>query len=450
MALAGVAVGWFWAAASPALGDDTFDDVIELLQEKGYLSEQEVRDLKAKKAADAERAAADAEQKAAEEKKATARDFRVYWKDSLRFETGNGKVELRIGGRMQADFAFIALDRDLADFLDTSTTQDGAEVRRGRLYISGTLYDAFDFKFQYDFAGGDADFKDVYVAAKRLPYVQRVQIGHFKEPLSLEELTSSNDITFMERSLANVFSLGRNMGIGTFQTYVDDRVTVAFGAFNDADDFGFGFSSDEFYDLVGRVTGTPLYEDKGKTLVHLGLNYTHRFRGGDVRFRGRPEGHLADYFDDTKSFHASDIDIVMPELAVVLGPFSVQSEVAYAHVQSNELDDPDFYGLYVETSYFLTGEHRPYKASQAKFDRVKPKKNFLTDKGGWGAWQVAARYSRLDLDNSGADGGVLNDLTLGVNWYLNPNMRIMFNYVFSDLESVGDANIFQSRVQLAL
>jgi phosphate-selective porin OprO/OprP len=97
--------------------------------------------------------------------------------------------------------------------------------------------------------------------------------------------------------------------------------------------------------------------------------------------------------------------------------------------------DPDFSGFYGYFSYFLTGENRKYKRENGVFSRVKPNKNFRWGRGkGKGAIELAARYSELDLSDEGIDGGRLQDLTLGVNWYLNPNTRVMLNYVRTNVD----------------
>ena len=111
--------------------------------------------------------------------------------------------------------------------------------------------------------------------------------------------------------------------------------------------------------------------------------------------------------------------------------------------------DPQFNGFYAFASYFLTGEHRPYSTSSGTFAGIKPKQNFLDGKGGLGAWEIAARYSQLDLNDEGIDGGKLGDFTFGLNWYLNPNYRVTFNYVFADLKDVGDTHILGMRFQVA-
>ena len=93
--------------------------------------------------------------------------------------------------------------------------------------------------------------------------------------------------------------------------------------------------------------------------------------------------------------------------------------------------DPEFDGWYAQASYFLTGESRPYKGNVGNFDRVKPKSPFSLKNGGWGAWEVLARIDNLDLNDasSGVEGGEMTDITLGLNWYLRDNARLMFNYV---------------------
>ncbi|MCY2964262.1 MAG: porin, partial [Planctomycetota bacterium] len=97
-----------------------------------------------------------------------------------------------------------------------------------------------------------------------------------------------------------------------------------------------------------------------------------------------------------------------------------------------------FPSLYTQVGYFLTGEHRPYLKKAGAIDRVKPFRNvkfFDNDGTGWGAWEIAARYSYIDLNSRDIDGGRLNDLTLGLNWYLNPNAKVQFNWIRAFLDN---------------
>jgi phosphate-selective porin OprO/OprP len=125
----------------------------------------------------------------------------------------------------------------------------------------------------------------------------------------------------------------------------------------------------------------------------------------------------------------------------------LQGEYTRALVRASAGRDPDFDGFYVYGSYFLTGEHRAYTPRSGAFGRVKPKRDF-DGKGGLGAWEVGVRYSHLDLDDAELRGGKMSALTAGLNWYMNPNTRVMLNYVFADLERVGETNIFQTRLQV--
>jgi phosphate-selective porin OprO/OprP len=314
--------------------------------------------------------------------------------------------------------------------------------------VKGQGAENLGFKVQYDFAGGDADFKDVYMQLKKVPVLGSIKVGHFKEPFSLEELTSSNHITFLERSVANAFAPSRNTGVMLGGQLWNDQLTWALGAFRETDGFGDGFGDSE-YNVTARATGVPWYGDEGRRVLHLGLSYSHEFRSNDaIRFASKPEAHLSPVdFVDTLDIASDGVDLLNPELALVYGPFSLQAEYTYAAVEATNGPNPDFDGYYAMASYFLTGEHRRYDRSKGAFVRVSPAENFSST-GGWGAWEVALRYSVLDLDDDGISGGELDDWTLGINWYLNPFARIMFNYILADLEHVGDTQIFQTRFQL--
>ena len=142
-----------------------------------------------------------------------------------------------------------------------------------------------------------------------------------------------------------------------------------------------------------------------------------------------------------------DIFLVNAELALVYGAFSFQSEYFYSNAQSDGGRDIEFDGIYVQASYFITGEHRPYKRSKGRFVRVTPRSNFHDDGGGPGAWQVALRYDLLDLTDGAVAGGEQETFTFGVNWHWNPHARIMLNAVFADIDGLGDLTILQTRFQ---
>lgn len=356
--------------------------------------------------------------------------------------------EIKYGGRIQSDWTTIEADDALsARFGDF---QDGTEFRRARLFVSGTLYQHVVFKAQYDFAGGDANFKDVWVGLKDIPHLGSLQVGHFKEPFGLEELTSSKYITFLERSLTSAFVPSRNSGIGVHNSFAQERVTVSAGIFRNSDDFGES-TGDHDRNFTARVTGVPWQDAANGNLVHIGAAVSHR-RPDDsqVSYTQRPSVHLAPKFVATGDIAADAATIVGGEFAAVIGPVPVQAEYMSTFLDAEEMGDPRFGAFYVQAGVFLTGERRKYDPSDGTFGRTKPKSNFFTDDDpmGTGAWELAARYSKIDLNDKEISGGTMEDLTFAVNWYLNAYTRVMLNYVHATLIGVGSADAVLARVQV--
>jgi phosphate-selective porin OprO/OprP len=436
-----------WLSSATAQEKSVAEEILDILKDQGQITDQQYEDLKKK--AEEEKV----------EKEAKGTDFNVYWKNGLKFDSKDGNFKLQAGGRIQLDFGSIDPDSSLErSFPDLKGT--GVEFRRARLFFSGTVYDSVFFKAQYDFAGQDADFKDVYLGLQKIPVIGHLRIGHQKEPFSLEELTSSKYITFLERALpVAAFAPGRNTGIAAYNPVLDKRMTWAVGIYQETNDSGDAFNDFDDFNLTLRLTGLPWYAEGGRKLLHLGFGYNRRFRdedesGAQVRFRTRPETHITDErLVDTGIISADNVDQINPEAAFVYGPFSVQGEYFWNKVDSKEADDPEFQGAYVYGSWFVTGENRRYSTSSGAFSRVSPKKNFYPTKGGAGAWELTARWSYIDLNDKNIRGGEENNLTAGVNWYLNPNVRFMFNYIYADLEDRegkedGNANIFMTRFQI--
>lgn len=195
-----------------------------------------------------------------------------------------------------------------------------------------------------------------------------------------------------------------------------------------------------------RGTWLPWYDEAsgGRGLVHLGLGYRYwDFDDLQPRFRSRPENGVGPTILDTGRIDAADFgNFLGPEVAIVFGPFSVQSEYVAGFLSQSGAEDAFVSGYYIYASYFLTGEHRPYRRSEGRFGRTKPLGNFLgirsgdgDSRSGRGAWELAYRYSNLDLTDPGAGlgAGFAADHTFGVNWYLTPNARLMWNYVHTDV-----------------
>ncbi|MGQ9575339.1 MAG: OprO/OprP family phosphate-selective porin [Thermoguttaceae bacterium] len=379
-----------------------------------------------------------------------------------------GRPTVSVGGRMFLDWAWF--NENSASRAAFGDAQDATFFRATRLHAEGDLFDVFGYKVEMDFAGRDnADeqltvFKDVYLGIKDLPYLGTVRVGHFKEPFSLEELTSQRFITFMERSLPDILVPARNVGAMAINHTQTENATWAFGVFRQMGDAPpFRQDDDGGTAFTARATWLAWYDQAsgGAGLLHLGVGYRYLdFDDPVQRIRQRPEIGIGPRVVDTGWFGDNvDAHYFGPEIALVYGPFSVQAEWVAAHYdRTGGAAEADFNGMYIYVSYFLTGEHRVYRRSEGRFDRVRPYENFFrvrTGEGsiatGRGAWEVAYRYSNLDLHDIEAAvlGGYAADHTFGVNWYLNPNMRIMLNYIHTNasLNYEAPLDIFAMRAQ---
>lgn len=348
-------------------------------------------------------------------------------------------VEIKPRGRVHLDYA--------AHDEDASRLGDGFRVRRARLGLSGSVDEDWSFKVEYDFAEGSTDAKDVYLSYTGWEAGELV-IGQSKVPFGLEELTSSNDITMIERSLATgAFAQSRRVGIG-FQTAGGNWNLSLMGFGQPIGSDVRSSSADEGLGVGGRFVFNPLHTES--SVVHLGIGVASEGPAdGDaetVRFRARPESRPTGVrLVDTGTIGSVDrINRLGLEAAWRSGPLSVHGEWMQADV-SRKAGEPDldFSGWYVSGSWVLTGESRGYRNGVFKG---------VTPSGPRGAWELTARYSDLDLDDVTIAGGEQRNVSLGVNWYANAHVRFMANYidVQSDRQGVSDdPGIFLMRAQVS-
>jgi phosphate-selective porin OprO/OprP len=170
-----------------------------------------------------------------------------------------------------------------------------------------------------------------------------------------------------------------------------------------------------------------------------------------VRYKSRPESHLAPVVIDTGDLDAEKAAVVDLEVAWVKGPLSIQGEFLNALVDEAGGSPLHFHGFYGYLSWFLTGESRPYNRESATFTRLYPRRNFSFRKGGLGAWEIAGRVSHTDLNDGNISGGRMTLLTGGVTWYPHSHIRWKFNYIHGQVrgrQPAGNLNIFETRVEV--
>ncbi len=389
--------------------------------------------------------------------------IKTYFKDGLRFETPDKSFTFKLGTRIAFDTYFFNGNNDFESSFGEEA--DGSKFRTLRVNAEGSLNKSIEYKWSYDFAGGvNNKLKDVYVSFKEAPG-GNLRVGQFKEPMSLEQQTSSANITFMERSAADRLVPGRNIGIMLHDTCASEKVNWAAGIFrDDGSDTGQDSGAHGDYIFSARVSGAPLMTD-ATHLVHVGLSgRRQQFQGSNFDIFSNGETNGSTQALSRVNVAADNSDTYGLEAAWVNGPLSVQSELIKTEVNRDGASGLDFEGFYIFGSWFLTGESRPYKKATGSFGRVHVNNPYGKD-GGNGAWEVAFRASQLDMNSELGittstavpggitnGGGVTNAYTLGLNWYLNDFTKVMINYVRSspDDDTTGTPviQVLQMRLQI--
>jgi phosphate-selective porin OprO/OprP len=434
------------AALSVAMCEESWaDDASEKALEKKVEELQKQLDEVSKRLNDGSSQAGDElEARVAELEKVSKKDkdgLFGYWNNGIRMDSADGAFKLKMGGRIQSDWSWFQ-HTGPAEAAFGTQIEAGEEFRRARLMMGGTIYSNVEFSAEYDFAGGTVVPRDVWLALKGLPFGM-VQVGNFKDPTGTEELTSDLFIPFMERSSSNdAFAPDYKAGFQVSNTFMEDRGSyqVAMTRNSAANGNSTGNSRSGDYNFTGRVAGQPwLCADDKDHPQYLTVGVAGRIgspQGDTVQFRARPELHLTPFFVDTGSFKADHADLLEADAGFVTGPFWLFGDFFNQWVSPQHASDVTFNGWQVAAGFFLTGESKPYKASNSTYDRIKPKHNY-DGKGGMGAWEVAARYDQLDLNDKDTRGGKEENFTLGLSWYLNPNTRVMLDWVHAMQKTVN-------------
>ena len=349
-----------------------------------------------------------------------------YW-PQLRVERQDGEHWARFGGRLVLDGAQTHYDKGLrlAPKVGWSDTDD---VRQARLFVEGLLFRRLELKTEADFAPESPVLTDAYLGLRGLGPLGTARIGHHKQPFSFERQMSRKYLVFMERSLTEALDPSlRDVGFSLRSAVLDQRLRWVIGGFRDTKPTGHDFPRPANWSLSARATGLPFWEDEGRRLVHLGASYNHEFRD-DATFSisQPPESFVAGRLVGTGRIGGVDgIDRVGLDAVWVHGPVSVQGEWTHDFLDRTAgRGDLDFWGFYVQASWFVTGEYRRYERSSAWFSPVIPIENFAPSKGQWGAVQLGVRFSYLDLDDKDVRGGIQNDVGVALNWFLFPQVRL--------------------------
>lgn len=391
--------------------------------------------------------------------------------------------------------------------------QDGLGFRRARLQAVGNLAEFTKYSLEMDFAvAGRPSFMDVWGEQSNVPFFGNIRIGQFRQPTSMDGWTSIRHMEFLERSLPfQALDPFRRVGVMSWYNLgEDDRTLLAYSV------YGTGFSLGNINGTIGDTRfGTQIGDNGGvsaavrgthllywdpyagdRYLLHIGGGYNYSVIGGhnngpitDVSARAFESRAIPEFFVgdpagggltangtpfvvDTGRFLASDYHFFHTELAGNYGPAHFQSE--YMATLVDQIGGPQvfYHGAYVQCGYFLTGENCGYNKQMGAMDyNVKPFREFFglgRDQWfcGWGAWEVAARFSYVNLASTDVGAvfpqtpgtfppvpnpGIVNNTTLALNWWWNQYTRVQFNWINCNTNPnagpSGVTNIYAARFQ---
>ena len=413
------------------------------------------------------------------------------------FESADGKNVIKLRGLLQADYRSFQdgandvrnRNNNRAGNLDADgfhDANDTALLRRIRPTIEGTLNGKYDFRFTPEFAGGSASAVDAYIDARFDPAF-KVRAGKYKPFVGLERLQSGAELKFVERSyVANAILPNRDVGISVYGDVIGDKLNYALGINNGVVDGGNSSTGTEFDDgkeVTARLFATP-FKDETNALAGLGVGIAGTFSNSDgernldftntsaadATRNGLPsyltEGQQTFFRYGSASVADGKRIRITPQANYYYGSFGLLAE--YARVSqdvslltSTTSNAPTVFvagstkklshdAWQIAATYLITGEDSSFKG-------VKPKQDFDIDKGGWGAWELVARYSELNLDEDTFKNKAGNSFstdtyanlsesaqsaktwTAGVNWYLNQNAKVQLNYAHTKFD--GGAGI---------
>lgn len=370
----------------------------------------------------------------------------------FRTASADGRDIFRLRGRLYIDGAALFLD-DNQNTVDDNRADRGnlanyaTILRNARIGAEGVMYEDFLWRLELDFRDEELRFRGAYLEYIRLNPL-RITLGNIKEPMGLEWNSSRNRATFLERS-ASVDAYKPDWNIGAKIQYRASRFNITTAALSGGS-AGRQRDITGGYALAGRLSVAPYVS--GRNFTHLGVSssyrvnaYSERIDGAfdrqyeDVRLRTRIGTRAIDGrfigADDIQD--AVDLTRYHGEAGFGIGSFSAQAEWTRIDVRRDFFqNDLSLGGYYVQLSYFLTGESRAYRPDRGNFGALHPIRNFRPGFGP-GAIELALRYSAVDSNDDDYDGGKMQHYTAGLNWYLNRETRLMFNYMYLDAERLN-------------
>ena len=396
--------------------------------------------------------------------------------------SGDGKSSVSLRGLLQYDAAYYA-QKARSGVADLSS---GSGFRRARIGFDGKLFSDWSYALQYDLGGSGTEgsrLADAYLQYDGLAPV-RLRSGSFATPQGLDDQTSATDLLFLERAAPAEAARGIAGADGrknllSISANGEDYYAVASWSLARVGDAA---TFDAQNAAVGRLAYRVYKDQDTNVVLSAGGNYIFKLAdtvsapasNSPITLQNTVENNV----DTTRLVSTGAINA---KSATIWGLeaganwknlYGQGGYFGYKINRRDTLPDPSFDGWYLQASWVLTGEARRYNTATAVWQTPRPAKPFDLQKGDFGAWELAARYSKLTLDyragddglaivtgSGGIRGGSQEGWTVGLNWYPNSVIRILLNYQHVDVARLNAAapftdigqkvDILSARAQLA-
>jgi phosphate-selective porin OprO/OprP len=410
-----------------------------------------------------------------EEADAKAKDATTASAGEKGFSLKKGDYEIKFSALAQVDGRFFVDDGPTDDQPASPRFNDGFRLRRLRPTIQGSLGKLVSFRFTPEFAGdgsglggnssgtsatnGGASIVDAYIDLNFDPAAS-LRVGKQKGPIGLERLQSGGAIDFVERGYPTELVPNRDLGVALFGSVLSNTVTYTAGIFNgtrDGRDID-GQDSDNRHEFEGRIFAEPLKNQPG---VFQGLGFgiggstgTKLSAAGAANLPQlrTPGQNVFFQYNATAAANGTETRWT-PQAYWYYNNVGLLAEYVSAKQEAKNTVTAGTPAVTTVTSgkftndawevtatYVLTGEDTSYKGV------VKPKNSYAIGAPGWGAFELAARYGELDVDNDLFKEGFANASTaaskassygVGLNWYLNSNAKIVLDYDHTKFDGGG-------------
>ena len=357
---------------------------------------------------------------------------------------------INVSAGVLTDYTFF--DQDRQNILQVGPQDDQFDLRAARAALYGK-FNILGEVFDYFIACGFSDYMtrdaktlctlfDATLFYTLSGNYGRIAVGKMKEPWSYEMVGDSASLMQHERLLNPLFQ-SRNVGIRYNNTYLNKLGTLGIGVYNDSVEEKLSFKKGS-HQITARMTVLPYISEDNMNYFHIGVSA--RYNAGEdntLRYKGKPESNVADWFIDTGVIEADHaLEFGLEALWSYRG-FSLLGEYIQSNISSKSLNDPMFNGWYITGGWVLTGESRPYDRNVGYARRIMPG-------GKHGAVELIARYGTVDLDDELVHGGQMDKWMIGSNWWINPYWKASVSYGTASLDRLdlhGKSDIMLLRLQ---